>query len=130
MRAENKPYNDQIDMARILAANAQESGQWLHAIPVPSLGTKLDAEQLRIGIALRIGARICQTHKCRCGRVIDPSGLHGLSCTINKGKYERHASINDVIQRSLQRAEISSTLESNGLCRDDHERPYGFSFSL
>ena len=77
---------NQIDVARILEANAQESGQWLHAIPVPSLGIKLDAEQLRIGITLPIDARICQAHKCRCGRVIDPSGWHGSSCTINKGE--------------------------------------------
>ena len=36
------------------AAKAQENSQWLHAIPVSSLGTKLNAEQLRIGITLRI----------------------------------------------------------------------------
>ena len=45
-------------MASLLAANAPDSGQWLHANPVPSLGTNLDAEQIRIGIALLIGARI------------------------------------------------------------------------
>ena len=50
---------NQFNLAWILAANAQEFGQWLHAIPMPSPETKLDAEQLRIGIALHIGAKIC-----------------------------------------------------------------------
>ena len=113
---------NQFDLTRILATNSQESGQWLRAISVPSLDTKLDVEQLRIGIALRIGARICQTHRCRCGRFIEPSGLNESSCTNNKGKYEGHAWINDLIQYSLRRAGISSTLRPIGLCRDDQMR--------
>ena len=52
---------------------------------------------------------------------------HAFSCTINIGEYERHATINDVIQRSLQRAGISPTLEPNGLCRDDQKWPDGLT---
>ena len=39
-----------IDTARVRVASAPESGQWLHEISVPSLGTILEAEQLRICI--------------------------------------------------------------------------------
>ena len=48
---------NKIIFVKILAANAQETVQWFHGIPVPSLGTKLDPEQLRFSIALHMGQR-------------------------------------------------------------------------
>ena len=116
-----------IDTARVRAASAPESGQWLHAIPVPSLGTFLDAEQLRIGISLRIGAEICRSHKCRCDMTITPDGHHGLSCKYSSARIQRHNEINDVIQRALSRANVPSTLEQVGLCRDSQKRVDGLT---
>ena len=46
---------DQVGRARLLAACCRESGVWLGAVPVSSLGTQLDSEVLRIGITLRLG---------------------------------------------------------------------------
>ena len=51
---------DQLSRARLLASASRESGLWLHALPVPSLGTLLDAESFRIAIALRVGADVCE----------------------------------------------------------------------
>lgn len=59
---------DQVSRARLQAAARAESGAWLNAIPIPSLGTHLDAETLRIAIAPRVGASVCHPHKCRCGK--------------------------------------------------------------
>ena len=33
---------DQVTSTLLLAAATKESGMWLHAVPVPSLGTQLD----------------------------------------------------------------------------------------
>ena len=55
---------DQVDRARLLAASVDDSGSWLHALPTPTLGTLMDEECLRITIALRIGAEVCQPHRC------------------------------------------------------------------
>ena len=33
---------EQVTRARLLAAASKESGMWLHAVPVPSLGTQLN----------------------------------------------------------------------------------------
>ena len=59
---------DQLSKARLLASASRESGLWLHALPVPSLGTLLDAESFSIAIALRVGADVSEPHVCRCGR--------------------------------------------------------------
>ena len=46
---------DQYSRARLLASFRPESGAWLSAIPVPSLGTQLCPEELRIATALQTG---------------------------------------------------------------------------
>jgi hypothetical protein len=118
---------DQISRARLLAAASRESGLWLHAIPSPSLGTLLDPESFRIAIALRIGAVVCEPHSCRCGRMMDSRGLHGLSCKFSAGRHPRHAALNDVIRRALQSAGIPSILEPVGVDRGDGKRPDGLT---
>ena len=123
---------DQFSRARLMAANQPESGSWASAIPVPSLGTQLRPDELRIAIALRTGAKICVKHLCKCGRNVDEYGFHLLSCRFNEGRHPRHAAINDIIFRALKSAGISALLEPNGLNRGDGKRPDGitlFAFS-
>ena len=118
---------DQCSRARLLAAGREESGLWLHALPTPSLGTLLEPETLRIAVALRVGARVCEPHTCRCGRVMDSRGLHGLSCKYSAGRHPRHSALNDVIKRSLQTAGVPSILEPVGIDRGDGKRPDGIT---
>ena len=40
--------------------------QWLNVVPCKNLGLKLDDQQLRISIGLRLGANICVAHTCHC----------------------------------------------------------------
>ena len=47
-----------------------EVGAWLNALPVPSLGTKLDDESLCIALGLYLGAAIVVKHSCVCGYYI------------------------------------------------------------
>ena len=46
---------DQFSRARLLASSQPESGSWLSAIPVPSLGTQMSPDELCIAMALRTG---------------------------------------------------------------------------
>lgn len=118
---------DQVSRARCLAAAQKESGAWLNALPVPSLGTLLDSESFRIAIALRVGADICIPHSCRCGRMMDRKGLHGLSCRYSAGRHPRHSAMNDVVKRALLKAGLPSVLEPPGLDRGDGSRPDGIT---
>ena len=116
---------NQVSRARVLAASCKETGLWLHAIPIPALGTLFDPETLRIAVALRVGANVCEPHPCRCGQNMDELGLHGLSCKFSAGRFPRHAALNDVMKRSLQRAGLPSVLEPLGMDRGDGKRPDG-----
>ena len=105
---------DQVSRAILMAMTQKETGAWLNALPVSSLGTLLDPESFRVAIALRVGADVCIPHSCRCGGIIDGRGLHGLSCKYSAGRFPRHSAMNDVIMRALQQAGLPSVLEPPG----------------
>ena len=111
----------------MLASAQPESGAWVTAIPVPSLGTQLSPDELRVAIALRTGSRICESHLCKCGKNADEYGFHLLSCQFNEGRQPRHAAINDIIHRSLKSSGTPSVLELVGLDRGDGKRPDGIT---
>ena len=118
---------DQLSRARLLATAQKESGAWLNALPVSSLGSLVDPESLRVVIALRVGADVCIPHSYRCGGRIYSSGLHGLSCKYIAGRFPRHSAMNDVIKRELQKAGLPSVLEPPGLDRRDGSRHDGIT---
>lgn len=118
---------DQVSRARLLATAQKESGAWLNALPVPSLGTLMDSESFRVAIALRVGADVCIPHSCRCGGRMDSKGLHGLSCRYSAGRHPRHSAMNDVVKRALLKAGLPSVLEPPGLDRGDGSRPDGIT---
>ena len=74
---------------------------------------------------MRLGALICEPHSCRCGRLVDRLGHHGLSCRYSAGRLPRHANLNDVVKRALTAAGIPAWLEPVGLDRGDGRRPDG-----
>ena len=76
-------------------------------------------------MALRLGAPICESHSCRCGRRVDRLGHHGLSCRYSAGRLPRHANLNDVVKRALTAAGIPAWLEPVGLDNGDSRRPDG-----
>ena len=121
------PTLDQHRLACFEAASQPKSGAWLNALPSSSLGTLLDGDSLRIGVALRLGLRICESHPCRCGANIDEFGLHPLSCRLSAGRFPRHAALNDIIKRGLEAAGFPSQLEPVGLDRGDGKRPDGIT---
>ena len=117
---------DSLTRARLLAACAKESGAWLHAFPVSSLGLRMDNEVIRVAMGLRLGLTLCQPHKCQhCHTLVSHQGLHGLSCRKSQGRHPRHAAINDIIKRALTSVGVPSQLEPTGICLSDGKRPDG-----
>ena len=116
-----------VEKARLLAVSSEHSSDYLYALPLASLGLKLDDQSLRISCALRLGSLICHQHKCVCGNKVDSSGRHGLSCKLQTGRHPRHSTLNDIVQRALSSAGYPSKLEPTGLSRKDGKRPDGLS---
>jgi len=114
-----------LDRSRLLAVGAPYAGAWLNAVPVPSLGLKLDNESLRISVALRLGAKLSLPYTCICGTPVEDLATHGLDCRRAAGKHARHSAVNDIIHRALSAAGTPSLLEPVGMCRSDGKRPDG-----
>ena len=113
----------QLDLARLRSVRTPESG----ARPSSSLGTLLDSATLRITIAQRTGADVCEPHRCRCGAMADSRGHHALSCRFSAGRQPRHTALNDIVRRALQSAGVPSLLEPAGIDEGDGRLPNGMT---
>ena len=119
---------DARSRARLLATGRKESGAWLNALPVSTLGLRMDDETARVAVGLRLGTPLCRPHECsNCGTMVDDLATHGLSCRFSEGRHPRHAAVNCIIQRALTSAKVPSRLEPTGLYRSDGKRPDGCS---
>jgi len=116
---------DNSDKARLLAAQAPHSGDWLFATPITAIGLRMSNETIRLAVGTRLGTRLCEPHTCPCGTLVDARGLHGLSCRRSAGRHTRHNQLNDIIWRSLCRAKVPASKEPLGLTRSDGKRPDG-----
>ena len=117
-----------VAKARLLAVSCAESGAWLNALPLSSIGLRMDDDVVRIAVGLRLGLPLCSAHTCSgCGGDVLEDGIHGLSCRYSRGRHSRHAALNDIVKRSLDAAKIPSHLEPSGLYRADGKRPDGAS---
>ena len=115
------------DQARLKASSSKAAGAWLNALPLASLGLKMDDNTFRVACGLRLGANICLPHTCRCGAQVGMDGVHRLSCRFSAGRHIRHTMLNDIIQKALSAARIPATLEPGGLARSDGKRPDGLT---
>ena len=105
--------------ARLLAVSSPDAGDWQNAIPVPSLGLKLENENFCIAVALRLG-RVSIN-----GTLVERSATHGLDCRKIGCKHARHAEVNNIFHRALQSVRVLSHLEPTGLFREDGKCPDG-----
>ena len=58
------------DVKRFNAFQDRFGSQWLNVHPCKNLRLKLSNQQLRIAIGLRFGSKICERHKCVCGKTL------------------------------------------------------------
>ena len=100
---------------RLLAVSAAHSSDWLNALPIASCGLRLNNEDIRVAIGLRLGTALCQPHLCPCGASVEEDCLHGLLCKLGNGKHARHSTLNDLMARTLLRANIPCVKEPPGL---------------
>uniref|UniRef100_A0A1X7U8Q8 Uncharacterized protein n=1 Tax=Amphimedon queenslandica TaxID=400682 RepID=A0A1X7U8Q8_AMPQE len=119
---------DDLALAWLNAVSAPESGAWLQALLISSLGLRLDDIAVQTGAALRLGLPVCVPHSCRlCGASVDSLGLHGLTCKRGNRRFHRHAAVSEVLHRALSSAGISSTLEPSGHSRSDGKQLDGMT---
>ena len=119
---------DQVTRARLLAAAEPHTAAWIQALPVTNLGLQLDNDSVRVAVALRLGAAVCEPHPCQlCQRPVDRLGHHGLSCPKSAGRHARHGNLNDVLRRAFSAAGLESVLEPTGLDRGERRRPDGIT---
>ena len=104
----------ELDQARILAASAPHSGDWIHAVPSDNCGLLLDDGTLRIAVGVRLDSALCLPYTCICEASIDEKCLHSFACKKNSDRYIRHSILNDVIWRSLSRTKIHALKEPAG----------------
>ena len=123
--------NNDRDRARILASRARHAGAWLNALPISTCGLRMSNDVIRAAVGFRLGCRLCEPHLCRCGALVDAYGTHSLACNRSAaaGRQLRHHLINDIIYRSLARANIHSSREPLGLYRSDGRRPDGVTLT-
>ena len=103
--------------------------QRLNVVPCENLGLKLDDQQLRISIGLRLGANMCVAHNCHCGKRVERDGLHGLSYTKSAGRFSRNATHNSLIKKTLGSLDLPPMLQPRGLYRTNDERPDGVTMT-
>ena len=120
-------HTDKYNRARLLAAKAAHSGDWLHAVPISSCGLRLNNDAVRVAVGFRLGSELCQPYQCICGASVDTRGSHALSCKRNPGRSQRHHFVNDLIWRSISKAGYPSIKEPQGLLRTDGKRPDGLT---
>ena len=118
---------DDYSRARLLAAYAPHSGDWLNAPPLTAVGLRMNNETIRIASGLRLGVSLCSPHICPCKAQVDARGSHGLSCSQSAGRQQRHAQVNDIICRALVRAGVSARREPSGTVTGSGLRPDGAS---
>jgi hypothetical protein len=116
----------QYHRARLLAAAAAHSGDWLHAVSISACELWLNNEAVRVAVGLRLGSELCQPYKCICGASVNTRGSHA-ECRRNPGRSQRHHFVNNLIWRSLSRAGFPSIKEPQGLLRADGKRTDGLT---
>lgn len=121
---------DQHRLACLLSASQLSGGTWLNAVHSSSAGPFLDDKCTLVGVAICLGLKLCEHHRCRCGASIDEFVLHPLFCCCSAGHFPRHAVINIIIRIGLDADDFPSEIEPVGLDCGDAKRPDGITIFL
>ena len=83
----NSAVNDR-EKARLRASLTATSGAGLQALPISSVGLRMDDDVIRVAVGLRLGANLCEPHTCTCGVPVDARDTHGLApCKRSAGRH-------------------------------------------
>jgi len=64
-------------------------------------------------------------HTRPCGKNVDVRSLHGLACRRSTPRQQRHTHVNDILWRSIKRAQLPEVKEPVSLVRQDGKQPDG-----
>ena len=118
-----------LTKVRVLALSCPESGAWLNALPLSSIGLKMDDDVIRIVVGLRLGLALCHLHSCSdCSAEVNEDGIHGkFELSLLQRLPFSSSALNNIVKRSLEATKIPYHLEPSGLYRSDGKRPDGAS---
>ena len=115
------------DRARLHSLALPHAGDWLDALPSPSLSLNLDSRSFGAAMGYRLGLHLLQAGDCRapsCQQPQDSFGDHALHCRDDRGmKGGRHDRIRDKIFRAAQHASLNPRKEMPGLIPGTLSRP-------
>ena len=115
------------DSARLLSLSLPHAGDWLNAVPSPSLNLKLDTRSFSVAMGYRLGLPLLEPGECRaisCGQQSDAHGDHAMHCHDDNGlKSGRHDRIRDSIFKEAQHASLNPMMEMPGLVPTSQSRP-------
>ena len=102
------------EKARLLSLTLPQSGAWLSAPPIPSLGLHLQPNEFRAALKYRIGVPLYIEERkcpyCQNGR-LDKLGDHALSCHGRGDVISRHDRVRDRIFAACSTANLSPDCE-------------------
>jgi len=79
---------DDVERVRLLSAFDRNSGAWLQALLISSVGLKLNDSTLHIATGLHLVNAICSSHSYQlCEADVSLLGNHGLSCKKSEGRH-------------------------------------------
>ena len=94
------------DSARLLSLSLPHAGDWIDAIPSPSLNLHMDTRTFGVAMGYRLGLSILKPEECRattCDQQNDANGDHAMHCHDDNGlKSGRHDRIRDTIYKEAQ----------------------------
>ena len=115
------------DRARLHSLALPHAGDWLDALPSPSLNLNMDSRSFGAAMGYRLGVPLLTEQECRsnsCDVIQDALGDHALHCRDDHGlKGGRHDRIRDKIYREAQTASMNPQKEMPGLIPGSLSRP-------
>ena len=113
--------------ARLHSLALPHAGDWLDALPSPSLNLHMDSRSFGAAMGYRLGVPLMPSGDCRaptCAIPQDDLGDHALHCHDDHGmKSGRHDRIRDAIFAAAQRASLNPQKELPGLIPGSLSRP-------
>ena len=109
------------------------ASRWLAALytglPSTKDRTRLTDTSLSIAVGLRLGVPVPAPGVCACGKALDATGSHALTCNRGQERSRRHAALNVCVRDMFNAAGHPSILEPHGLALSDDRRPDGVTVS-
>ena len=115
------------DRARLLSLSLPHAGDFLDALPSPTLSLHLDSRLFGKAMGYRLGLQTMPAIPCpadHCNKILDDRGDHAMHCRDDHGiRGGRHDRIRDQIFKEAQRAGLNPKKEMPALIPGSQSRP-------